>query len=302
VRGLVLTLLLALGGAAPAPADGLLEALGRGLLTGELPFLLGDVGAEKRLGDRLLQSHLQQVRGRLVRDGPRLARVEGLFAPVAGAAQPTPYDLEVYLVEDRAVNAYAFPGGGIFLHTGMLEFARSDAEVACVLGHEVGHVIERHAMEQLRRDYAFRGAIQALFEGGTAAQVAQAAASFKQLSFSRDDEIEADDVGMRLARQAGFDPAGAWTLWTRMREQEGQRSDLATFLSTHPSNQERIQNARGWLQARGLPVHRTGGGAAEAGGGPAPAQAPGGARSSAERGTTARRLEGLRARLRRIFR
>lgn len=241
-----------------AQAGGILSTLGRGLLGDEGLFLFGDLGAEIRVGNQVLASHMQEVQGKLTKDAAREAWVQGIFARLVAQVGQTPYTLSVRIVDEDTVNAYALPGGGTFIYKGMLDLAVSDDEVACVMGHEIGHVLRRHGMKRMRRDAVMKGAVQALFKNQPTVQaLAGVGATFKGMSFSRQDEDESDAIGMELAWKAGFDPSGATTLWERMRTKFGSASGVGGWTSTHPSNDARIANTRAWLRRRGLPFRRT---------------------------------------------
>jgi predicted Zn-dependent protease len=152
---------------------------------------------------------------------------------------------EVILLGSPQVNAFCMPGGKIAFFWGILSRLQlSDDEVAMIMGHEMAHALREHARERLGKSFATRGAFELgsalLGLGNTGRLVAGMGEQMLSLVFSRDDESEADLVGMELAARAGYNPAAGVTLWQKM----GAVSKGAPpeFLSTHPSGPTRIKD------------------------------------------------------------
>src|SRR5207248_273973 len=124
-------------------------------------------------------------------------------------------------------------GGYLYVYTGLLLAAQNDAEIAGVLGHEMGHVVQRHTARQLVTANGL-GAIAGAALGKNPSMVKQIAAAVVEkgsmLKFSRDDEAEADDVGARYASQAGYDPHGLITFFQRLAAQEGKSPRILGLL------------------------------------------------------------------------
>jgi predicted Zn-dependent protease len=152
---------------------------------------------------------------------------------------------EVNVLQSKEINAFCMPGGKIAFYTGILDQLQlSDDEVAIVMGHEMAHALREHAREQMGKS-AFTGigasVISSLFGLGRMGDlVLSTGRSLLTLSFGREDETEADLVGMDMAARAGYDPRMGVTLWQKM----GQASKGAPpqFLSTHPASSTRIQD------------------------------------------------------------
>lgn len=183
--------------------------------------------------------------------------VRCIVAPIARVAEKDMgrQDWEVVVFkEDQTVNAFALPGGKIGVYTGLLKVAQTDGQLAAVLGHEVGHVIARHGNERVSEQLATQGGLaalgaltqnvsqQGLLMGllGVGAQVGVA------LPHSRTQESEADLIGLDLMSQAGFDPAESIALWKNMSQAAGGKAP-PEWLSTHPANENRIQNLQAHL-------------------------------------------------------
>ncbi|MES1938821.1 peptidase M48 Ste24p [Salinisphaera sp. T5B8] len=159
-------------------------------------------------------------------------------------------DWEVTVFKDDQVNAFALPGGKIGVYSGLLDVAKTDDQLAAVIGHEVGHVLADHGNERVSQQAATQGGLQVVsaFLGGSGSGGNQAVMSALGLGaqvgillpFSRTQESEADTIGLELMARAGFDPRESVALWQNMAAAGGEKP--AEFMSTHPSNQSRINN------------------------------------------------------------
>ena len=150
------------------------------------------------------------------------------------------------LADRRTVNAFALPGGPIFITEGLLGRLRTEGELAGVLGHEIGHVIARHASERLAKQQLTQGLISAVVVGSgdyTSAQIAQMAGSMINMKYGRDDELESDALGVRIAFEAGYDPrAMAGVMEILAKASSG--SQQPEFASTHPAPENRQARIR----------------------------------------------------------
>jgi len=152
---------------------------------------------------------------------------------------------EINLLGSKQINAFCMPGGKIAFYYGILEQLQlTDNEVAMVMGHEIAHALREHAREQMGKTAATRGAIElgaAIFGLGNAGRtVAGMGGQLLTLQFGREDESEADLVGMELAARAGYDPHAGVTLWNKMAK--ASQGAPPQFLSTHPSGPTRIRD------------------------------------------------------------
>ncbi len=156
---------------------------------------------------------------------------------------------EVNLIGSKELNAFCMPGGKIAFFYGILQQLQlSDAEVATIMGHEVAHALREHARERMGKSAATQlgaGALSALLGlGNLGNQVLGMGGQLLTLKFSREDESEADIVGMELAARAGYDPAAGVSLWQKMMA--ASQGEPLAFMSTHPTGATRIRD----IQAR----------------------------------------------------
>ena len=174
-----------------------------------------------------------------------------LTAKAGGPKYPYSFSVANY----RELNAFALPGGPVWINRGVLQAARTEAQVAGVLAHEIAHVAQRHAAQQISKGIIANGLLGLLGAvlgnaGGarTAQTGAQVLAGGYLMKFSRDDEREADRVGAEIVRRAGWDPRGMLEFMEILREQAGRDpSSVEVFLSSHPSPAERVQQLRAQL-------------------------------------------------------
>ncbi|ESQ43372.1 hypothetical protein EUTSA_v10013554mg [Eutrema salsugineum] len=147
---------------------------------------------------------------------------------------------EVLVVNEPTVNAFCMPGGKIVVFTGLLEHFKSDAEVATVIGHEVGHAVARHVAEGITKNLWFAILQLVLYQFVMPDLVNTMSALFLRLPFSRKMEIEADYIGLLLLSSAGYDPRIAPKVYEKLGKLGGDAA-LGEYLSTHPSGKKRSQ-------------------------------------------------------------
>lgn len=162
-------------------------------------------------------------------------------------------EFEVHVVESPQVNAFALPGGTIVVYTGLIEQAETAQQVAGVLGHEMAHATLRHGLERISQALGLATAVNFLL--GDTQGLIMAGAELFQLasinSYSREQEVEADREGVRMMHQAGLNPLALTEFFDTLHEQHGELPGLASWISTHPQHQQRIEAVR--LQVQTLP-------------------------------------------------
>ena len=166
------------------------------------------------------------------------------------------------LDDPRQVNAFALPGGFLYVYSGLLLFAENEAEVAGVLAHEIGHVVGRHSANQMASRLGMQ-VVLAIALGEQPDALAEAAAdlagSGTMAAFSRGDERDADRYGVAYTIAAGYDPRGLVTFFSKLLAMEGggSRSSFDTLMSTHPATTERIRDIEKRITRAGDPGGRT---------------------------------------------
>ena len=239
-------------------------------VTGRKSLVLISQGQEVSLGAASFSDI--RAKERVSQDPAANARVQRVGRRIAQAVGDALPDAkwEFVVFDSDELNAFALPGGKVGVYTGLLRLAESDAELATVMGHEIGHVIARHGAERMSEAMVMQlgGAVGAavidaktddpqtrqLFElayGG-------ATTLGRTLPHSRSNELEADRMGAVYAAQAGYDPRAGITFWQKMtaqknaKEQSGGR--LSELLSTHPADAKRIQDLQA-LMPQVVPIY-----------------------------------------------
>ncbi|HEU4780542.1 MAG TPA: M48 family metallopeptidase [Steroidobacteraceae bacterium] len=200
------------------------------------------------------EAELKAARGKgvLNTDKAQLARVTTIARRIVGAtpafrADAAGWNWQFNVQKNKDLNAYCMPGGRIMVYSGLIDtLDLSDAELATVLAHEVAHALREHTRERVSRAYAqqlvLSGAAAVAGVGEGTASIANMVAEVTfQLPFGRDQESEADQIGLELMARAGYDPRAAVTLWNKMAS-ASSGGGQPKFLSTHPAAKERIKD------------------------------------------------------------
>ena len=184
-------------------------------------------------------------------DAEAIKRIKKVGQKVADRAGRGDVTFHFEVMESKDVNAFAGPGGYVYVTTGLLKLVSSEDELACVLGHEIGHVAARHAIKQLQSRVLYSIPASIIFSESRYGEIEQAvsiAFNLTQLSYSRKDELQADTLGMSYAQKAGYDPAGMVSFLRKLGEIEQKEPHLIIVpLSTHPVTSIRIENAITWM-------------------------------------------------------
>ena len=182
------------------------------------------------------------------RVGTKLSTAVETFLKNNGmASELQNYAWEFNLVQNTEPNAFCMPGGKIVVYEGLLPITQNEASLAIVLGHEIAHAVAKHSAEQLSKQMRQQYGTQILGTvlnsavgsnvGDIASSIAQTGFSFANLKYSRDNESEADHIGLIFAAMAGYDPQVAIPFWQRMSQGNSNGND---FFSDHPSDAKRI--------------------------------------------------------------
>jgi predicted Zn-dependent protease len=207
---------------------------------------------EKQMGAQAQAQLRKQLT--FVRDPVTVNYVRKFGESLAKAARPSPFEFRFYVVEDETLNAFAIPGGAMYVNTGLILAVENTAELAGVLSHEMGHVTARHVAQMANRSRN-TGFVANIFYlligiltgnpylanvGGLAGNVAGQA---YMNTYTRDAEREADALAVETMVHAGWNPEGMVTMFETLKKESGGFSG-PQFLSSHPATDERIENVQ----------------------------------------------------------
>jgi len=232
-----------------------------------------DATLSKNTEAQIGRSIMSQIRasGQLVEDPQITEYINAIGHRISAHANDGDHKFTFFVIDDPNINAFALPGGYIGVHTGLLEATRSEDELAGVLAHEVAHVTQRHiaravhanSRQSILNTAIMLGAILAGAAGGAsgdvvqgAIAVAQGTAAQAQINFTRNNEYEADRVGISALAESGFDPQGMASFFEVISRTGGSPEyRIPEFLRTHPVSSARVAEARG--RARDYPAVHT---------------------------------------------
>lgn len=193
--------------------------------------------AEKQMGGAIASQQLQNY-------------INSVGRKLAGLSQRPDWDYHFVALNDESINAFALPGGYVFLTKGMLRQLTSGAQLAAILAHEIAHIVARHASVVMSREIGIDVLLSLVTSEKTPSGVLTAAGLTRQilgLSYSRADERQADLAGLDYMVKAGFDPYGMVRTMQMLQEQNARRP--IDFLSSHPSPENRIAYLHEKIQA-----------------------------------------------------
>jgi predicted Zn-dependent protease len=223
------------------------EALGFNVLSPE---------REAAMGTEMFEQYKREKK--VVRGGAQHDMTQRVAARLTPVVKVRNTKWEFVVFEDPTPNAFALPGGKVGVHTGLFKVARNEAQLAAVLGHELGHVAARHSGKRVSN--AAAGSVIGALAGKVIANktgvdpraaqgIAQGASTLRLLHFSRNQELEADRLGASYMARAGYDPKEAVALWRQFAAYKAQNGgpSVPGFLSTHPLDSRRIEELQAYL-------------------------------------------------------
>ncbi len=187
------------------------------------------------------------------RDSPEARWLQGIGNRVAAAASPPDYPYNFTLVREDVNNAFALPGGPIYFYQGLIETLDHDEhQVAWVLGHEITHVRQKHAIRRLERAIGAQLLIEWALGGDTTKDIAAIITGLSLQHYTRENEHMADELGCRWAAEAGYDPTASLAVLETFRELQGRDpNDFEILFMSHPGNNDRAEAVIRYLQANG---------------------------------------------------
>ena len=216
--------------------------------------------------DKLAREFMKYITGRyeLITDPLITQYVNQVGQKLLSVMPPQPFNYHFYVIKEQVYNAFAIPAGHIFIHSGLLAAMQSEDELAGILGHEMAHVVCRHISQNIERskkiDLAtMAGMVAGIFLGAasgdpTAVQAltigSAAAGQSASLAYSRENEDQADQLGLQFTTNAGYDPEGLLTTLKRIRSKQWFGSQqIPTYMQTHPATEERMVWIDSWITA-----------------------------------------------------
>ena len=240
--------LLAAGGALSAPVLGQVNVGPSSRLRSLVPAAELETAATQEYGKLMVKANEQ--RALAPESHPQLQRLRAISSRLIAQSSPwndraRQWRWEVNLIGSKQINAFCMPGGKIAVFTGLLDQLQlDDDETAMVVGHEMAHALREHARERIAKSQGTGTLLslgaQLLGLGQLGDVAANIGTQLLTLRFSRDDEIDADLVGLEMAARAGFRPDASISLWEKMGRAAGGNGGPA-FLSTHPTGPDRIR-------------------------------------------------------------
>ncbi len=204
------------------------------------------VDEEKELGIKFT-AEIEKQR-QVVTDPEVNGYVDRVGKRLLAGARDVPFPFTFKVIKDDSVNAFAVPGGHIYVHSGLIKAAASEDELAGVMAHEINHGVARHGTRQMTQQYGYSLVLQLLL-GQNPGQLSQLAASlFGQagsMAYSRGMENQADYLGVETMARAGYNPNGMLTFFTKLDSMQAQQpSQLVQFFSSHPLTAERVERVK----------------------------------------------------------
>ncbi len=168
-------------------------------------------------------------------------------------ARQTPYRYDFHLLRDpETVNAFALPGGQVFITMGLFKRLKNEDQLAGILGHEIGHVVGRHSAERIAKQDLTQGILTGVMAGTDAggAQMAAMVANVINMKYGRNDELESDQLGVKYMIDAGYNPYAFIEVMKILDEASGGQR-VPEFQSTHPSGPHRIEEIKAAIESNG---------------------------------------------------
>ncbi len=212
--------------------------------TGQRESLFIDTKTEVSLGLDMAKEIDREKK--IVKDVKLNERLENIAKRISAVSDRQDLSYHFNIVDEKEFNAFAIPGGSVYVNSGLME-AASDDELAAVVGHEVGHIAARHSVKRLQAvlGYQLLSSIALGVSGqGQVLQAVDVVFNVVVLGYSRKDEYLADKLGIKYAKAAGFNPYGMVTFFQKLKQEGKNTSFNLVFLSSHPPIDERIKQAK----------------------------------------------------------
>ncbi len=214
---------------------------------------------EEELGDEFLRNLMEQCE--LVEDPSIVGYVNKIGQRIVREYESPPFAFKFYVIKEDVYNAFASPGGHVFIYSGLLAAMENEEELAGLLGHEIAHVLCRHISKRIEQSkriglVTLAGVLTGIFLGGNPdlsgaiTTGSLAAGQSLALKYSREDERQADQVGLKYLAKAGYGPEGLLTMLKKIREKRWFGSEqIPSYVTTHPAIEERMAYLDTWVES-----------------------------------------------------
>jgi len=206
--------------------------------------------SEIDIGQSIAKKFIQE--NKMLENSQKLVYVRAVGQKIAAISYRNNLRYEFFIIDDDKINAFALPGGYIFLHRGLLENFNNKDELAFVLSHEIGHVDARHSLKRLQANMGFTLLTLPLrlnSEQASAKALTDSLFTVVSSGYSRKDEFQADSLALQYMEEGGFDPGAAISVF-EMFKRHTTGTSAPYYLRTHPHHDERIENVKSKLRAQ----------------------------------------------------
>ncbi len=219
---------------------------------GKKSFILIDTATEVSIGRETDLQVRQQ--SRMLTDTVWLNYVNGIGQNIVDKCDRRDIEYHFAIIDSNMINAFATPGGYVYLYTGLLKTMDNEAELAAVMAHEISHIVARHSIKRLQT--AMGVALLQQLVLGESSEALNAAVNIglglSLASYSRENEREADSYGITYMTRAGYNPNGSVTMFEKLASMsDGSTNYFEGLISSHPDTQERIANVKAQINAMG---------------------------------------------------
>ncbi len=227
---------------------------------GKTDLILISTEEEVEIGQQVASE--VEAENRLLRNSTIQNYVNGVGQRIANVCDRRDVEYKFKVIDKDEINAFACPGGFIYIYTGLLDILDNEAQLAGVLAHEVSHIVARHSVKKLQNIYGYSILVQIALGDkaeGVAGDIVNVAAGLILQGYSRDNEFEADRYGILYAKNAGYNPKGMTQVFEKFKKMEGDPPPaILTLFSSHPPAAERIREGESQISRIGgtdLPYH-----------------------------------------------
>jgi len=227
---------------------------------GKTDFIFISTAEEVEIGRQVAAEVESQER--LLKDKSVQTYVNNVGQKIARVSDRNDIEYTFKVIDKKEINAFACPGGFIYIYTGLLETLDNEAQLAAVLAHEVSHLVARHSIKKLQNIYGYSILAQIALGDkaeGAAGDLVNVAASLILQGYSRDNEFEADRYGILYSKNAGYNPKGMIEVFEKFKKMQGTRPpSILVLLSSHPPAEDRIERAESEIRnvlGTGLPYY-----------------------------------------------